>query len=510
MLLGKIEVFSHFFMVSQVQPRLLQVIRSFTRPLIKFDYEKDRFTGQFQKVGERVFMLRTADGYEYRYHRHQFEEFIAHLKANCITEKQAPITYHGEYIPKAMPLKMPASWAPYDYQEPLIDYIVAPGHTKVVTLQTGGGKTATALKAAELLGVRLGIVVLGRFVDKWVSDVKDNYSPGKNRIMVIRGYQQLKTVLHNAAIEPVDCDVIIITSTTLQQYIEHFKGSRFQDQEPWLVRPELLWQTLGIGFRILDEAHMGFHNNFLIDLATHIPKSLYLSATLEPDDPFIEEMYKIAYPMSIRMDGGVLKKYAYVTAISYKLQFWQKARYTGFGGSYNHTEYEKWLMKKDKPLKNYLDLIYTVVQKEYLKKREPGQKMLIFAATIELCKIIRDDLRKRSDIRGISVEKYTGEDDYEVIVSNDIVVTTLGSAGTALDIPGLLCCLMTTSISSRQANIQALGRIRELKKWPNSKAHFLYFFCENISKQVEYHNKKKEIFNGRVLEHREIEAGIVI
>lgn len=370
--------------------------------------------------------------------------------------------------------------------------------------------TSCGLKAAEIISNRLGIVVLGRYFDKWVTDVSAQYRLPKNRLLAIRGYKQLQQVLYSMAIEPLDADVIIITSTTMQDYITHYEGSRFKDQEPWLVPPDRLWQHLGVGFRIIDEAHQHFHLNFTMDLYTHIPKALYLSATLEPDDPFIDRMYKIAYPMATRVNGGEYIKYCHVTAIGYRLAFKDKVRYKGFGGAYSHTTYEEWLMKKAKPLQNYLDLIYSVVENEYLNKREPGQKMLIFAGTVELCKLIRDDLKFRPRMKGVSIEKYTSEDPYEVIQSTDVVTTTLGSAGTAIDVPGLLCCLMTTSISGTQANLQAMGRLRELRAYPNSLPHFLYLYCLDIGKQVEYHDKKKRIFNGKVLSHREIEAAKII
>lgn len=508
MLLCKIEVYSHFFKVYQVQARMMEVVRQFSRGLIQHKLEK--VNGRFQKKAERVYAASTFDRFEFRFNRNQFEEFLDFAAMSGIQKHHLEITYIPLYAPKTVDVSLAETWKPRENQVGIIDYIVSDGHIKVVTLQTGQGKTSCGLKAGEILGTRLGIVVLGRFFEKWISDVKGQYRLKNDDILAIRGYKQLKEILWCLATEPLEAKVVIITSTTIQDYIAHYEGSRFKDQEPWLVPPEKLWEKLGVGFRIIDEAHMHFHLNFCIDLYTHIPKGLYLSATLEPDDPFVDKMYRIAYPMATRVNGGAYIKYCDVTAIGYRLAFWQKARTKGYGGSYSHSAFEEWLMKKEKPLKNYLDLIHTVVDTEYLRKREPGQKMLIFAYTVDLCKLIRDDLKRRPDLKGVSIEKYTSEDPYSVIQGNDIVITTLGSAGTAIDIPGLLCCLMTTSISATQANLQALGRLREMHAWPNSKPHFLYLYCLELTKQVEYHEKKKRIFNGRVLSHREIEAPKVI
>lgn len=63
-----------------------------------------------------------------------------------------------------------------------------------------------------------------------------------------------------------------------------------------------------------------------------------------------------------------------------------------------------------------------------------------------------------------------------------------------MDIPGLRIAGMTTALSSMQANLQAFGRLRKLKDWPDVTPRFYYFTCEDIPKHVEYANKKKEVF----------------
>lgn len=159
-------------------------------------------------------------------------------------------------------------------------------------------------------------------------------------------------------------------------------------------------------------------------------------------------------------------------------------------------------------LRNYLDMIETCVWKYFtgLDDRKPGQRMLVFAATVEMCEKITKYLREK--YADLSINKYTSEDEYEVLLNSDITVSTLLSAGTAVDVPGLRVCLVTTAIGSTQANLQALGRLRELKDFPGVTPLFLYFTCTDIDAHMRYHERKLERFEGKVVCHKIVEMGL--
>ena len=239
-----------------------------------------------------------------------------------------------------------------------------------------------------------------------------------------------------------------------------------------------------------------------MDLYLHVPKSQALSATLDPDDSFLKQMYQLIFPLSARMSGGSYIKYIDVTAVMYHLEYWDKVKYQGAQG-YSHTVYEQWLRKKQKTLERYLKMLLSIVKKEYLEKKKPGQKMLIYAATVEMCQIIKDYLESQLD-DDLKINKYTAEDEFHILLTSDITVTTLGSAGTGVDVTGLIVCLMTTALSSGQRNIQVLGRLRELHDHPDQNPHFLYLTCRDIPKHMEYHEKKRQLFLGKVLTHRTV------
>jgi len=106
------------------------------------------------------------------------------------------------------------------------------------------------------------------------------------------------------------------------------------------------------------------------------------------------------------------------------------------------------------------------------------------------------------------VKRYVEDDPYDNLMKPDIRVSTLQSAGTAVDIPNLATTVMTTAVSSSQANIQGLGRLREMKD--GRVPEFVYFACVDIKKHMEYHEKKREMLKDRTLEYHIEHMGIKV
>lgn len=497
----RVDIYSHFFKVTEFSPQAERALMSLCRELIQKTVVK--IGKRYVEQNDRVFASRTKDKKDYRFNINTFDRFILRMGDFGISRDNIEHVFHGLYEPASVELSMAKGWAARDYQIPLIDFIVEPGPIKVLTLQTGQGKTATSLAACAKMGKRLMIVILARYFDKWISDVAENYGLNSDRVLTIQGFKQMREALKKAMTVGITEDVIVVTSRGLQDYITQYENTRFGLGPDWLVPPENIYEVMGVGVRLIDETHQHFHLNFKLDLFTNVPKCIYLSATLESSDRFINEMYSIAYPLSTRRSSNVYVKYIDVTAITYRVNDYTKIRCSQ-RGNYNHTAYEQWIMKRKDVLKNYLEMIYAIVDKEYLKKRKDSQRMLIFAATIELCEIIRDHLAKR--IPNLTVSKYNAEDQYSVLMESDITVSTLGSSGTAVDIKHLITVLMTTALSSKQSNLQALGRLRELRDYPDQTPHFLYLTCLDIPKHVTYQKDKiKDHFVGKVLTHRVVD-----
>jgi hypothetical protein len=134
--------------------------------------------------------------------------------------------------------------------------------------------------------------------------------------------------------------------------------------------------------------------------------------------------------------------------------------------------------------------------------------MLVFCGTVKFCTLVQKYLQKK--FPNLVIGRYVSGDKMSVFDDSDIVVSTVLSAGTAVDIKNLRVGLMTTAINSQQSNEQTLGRTRRLKGWPDVTPEFLYFVCTSIDKHVRYHDAKIEAFKSKVLYHGVEQAPISV
>lgn len=498
-----IELLSHSFVIRDVDSRFKPLINGYAKQFIKT--KKERMGRHMVTVPDRVYAWSNVSRTEYRFHRNQLEDFLAFSDRHGFP--RPIVTERPMYAPKSACVSLLESWKPRLNQVPIIDYALGDGHSKVVTLQTGQGKTSISLKVGERLANRVAVLALGRFFDKWKSDVIKQYRLAEGEYVAIRGTKQLYKLMQSKELGKKNLKVILITLGTMKNYIDEYADDSIKKPK-WFVPPDKLWELLGVGYRITDEVHMHFHLNYIIDLFTHVPKAIYLSATLETDDPLTNQMNRISFPMLNRMNGGAFIKISDVIAVHYGLEKRGSIACSGFGGSYSHSVFEGNLLKKAAEKRRYFEMVVSLIKEYHFPRWKPGQRLLIFAARVELCQELVEYIGDRFE--GVSVCKYTSEDPLEIIEQHDITVTTIGSAGTALDIEGLLTCIMTTSINSRQANEQALGRLRDLHI-EGTTPLFLYLVCDDIPKQVEYHNRKKaDVFANKTLSYRNVNYYIKI
>lgn len=366
--------------------------------------------------------------------------------------------------------------------------------------------TFLALYALRLLGKRTAIILKGGYIDKWIGDIEGAYGAEKGSLMVIRGIPQLRAALEMARLGAFKARVVVISHKTMQMYLQYYEQHGVDEFIP--VAPMDFYKHLGVGVRLIDEVHQEFHCNFRQDLYTHVPLTVSLSATLESDQKFYEDMYRILWPAGTWAPEMEYDKFIAVKALWYRIRDVSKFRWLNFMRQYSHTELEKSILKNPAALTAYCDMIIDITRLAFIEKMEKGQKMIIYVATVSLATILADQLAAIHP--NLLINRYVSEDEYDDLVGADIAVTTLQSAGTGVDIPNLRINLMTTALSSKQSNIQVLGRTRRLKDWPDVTPEFYFLSARDIDKHVQYAKQKKEKLDGKVLSFQELGTNYVI
>ncbi|UGO54273.1 hypothetical protein HAYMO_291 [Serratia phage vB_SmaM_Haymo] len=361
--------------------------------------------------------------------------------------------------------------------------------------------TMISLYVAAQMGVRFAVVTLGGYEDRWVPEMYRLLGFEPSEVRSCCGCTKLYKLLREVKETGIpDVKAIFLSTATLRDFFKNYKNGKVVGTGCEDIDPRDIWEVLGVGLRITDEAHKDFHANFIADLFSHVPRTIYLTATLFSNQDFMKRMYEILLPRKFRKEGGKLNVYVETVRVLYRLKDPSKVRFNGGQGSYSHTAYEAWIMKDAEREKNYIEAIYKYALNQWVLSKLDGHKLLIFAATIELCQKVRDLLQQR--LPDLIINSYTAGDDYQILLDSDIIVSTIGKSGTAVDIPDLTQAIMTVAIDSPNANVQALGRLRELKGDKKFPQIFHYFVCMDIQKQIDYAKSKERLFSNRVTKVR--------
>lgn len=379
-----------------------------------------------------------------------------------------------------------------------------PEHLYVTDGFTVTHNTALALKATQEIGTRTFLIIRPMYIDKWIGDVEAFFVTEPGDVMVIKGGASLKRLIELGQADELKAKFIICSNATLRMFLEEHEQYN-GEVSSYGVSPSELCAVLKVGLVIFDEVHQDFHFNYRMFSYINVKKTIALSATLDPDDRTLKRRYQTAFPMELRSPPVEYDKYIEVQALFYSMESMNKVRYKNFFGQYQHVMYEQSILKDSKRMENYRRMIARVLKFDYIRVAQPGMRCVIYFATVDMCTQMQEYLSKVFPDRVI--RRYVSEDDYHTnLMGAEIIVTTLQSAGTAVDIPNLAVNIMTVALNSKQSNIQGLGRLRRLKDFPDFTPKFVYLVCTSIDKHIKYHQEKLTKFEGKVLSHKELQT----
>lgn len=499
---------SHHFVVSDFSEVEKSIFNQFARKLIQFQSTRLR-TGDIVRTPYKVFADSTLNPLTFRFHIEQLDEFIAYIES-----------YGLRYDIVTQPMYEPAlvDFPPvherfqptgdYEYQVPIIEYICNDNYKKVITLQTGRGKTAVFIHAMSRIGQRTALVLKPKYFERWIETIDSRsgkellpLKAGRD-VLTVRGSEELLSLINLALANELTASVIVISSNTYADYLTNYRVDGANEKYGMLA-PDKLWELLKVGLVGVDEGHENFHANFKLDLYSHVPKIVTLSATLVPDDKFLQRMYEILYPSRLRMDGGAYIRYADMISVPYAIENLKQINTTRRGRTdYSHLAFEESLLstRNKKSLNNVYEMIKLDVEQYFLKLRLPDHKLLIFFDSRAMCAEMEKRFKK--DFPDLKIGKYTSDEDYSVLYELDIIIATTKSADTGVDIPRLQMVFCFVARGSTQSNMQMFGRLRQLKNQPR-RPEFLYYYCPQITAHCNYHSHRQEVFKNKTVQMSE-------
>ena len=501
---------SHHFVVKNPTRAIMPVVYRLSSAYTQFGMEFDDRTKRRHWRPLKTFAIYVDGGREFRFHIGQYDEFMRMLHDAHVDQSSYEIVEEPDFEADYIEIERTEGWDLYPEQKEAEAFVLEPGRdnaSSMIEIQMGSGKTKIACSAVSKIGKRFAVMVIGGYTDKWVADISSNLKIDKSEIAVIKGSDSLQRCTNYPGSGLTIPKAFVISINTMSKWYKLYAESQNHPQlEAYACMPYDFFEHLGIGAVIFDEVHQHLHAVYRAFCYMHVPKSISLSATLLSKDPTISKVQSMMFPHFKRFDKMELRRYVTCHACAYQISNFATTgiQTTEWGQqTYSHVAFERSLLsKKGRHLgEQYMKMISDLVQVAYIEPKVDGDKLAIFVSSKDMAEKLVEHLRGLYP--SLDIRTYLMENEYKDVIEPDIRVTTILSAGTAIDIPNLRVSIMTISIDSPVANLQTFGRLREMKhRTEDNDVHFYYLYCTTIPKHVEYHENKLKLLANRVVEQK--------
>lgn len=509
----RIEFYSHYFKV--IRPNEV-VRRSINSVAIRhlMTAERDYVDGKWVINKETIefFAFNPPDKSYIRFHINFYPVLLEQFNLDGISlsdfelvnkEMTPDQVYPVEFIRK------PNDDEDREYQDKINKNLHAPGSNKVINLQPGAGKTKITMNFAAEFGCRVQAVMSAKYLDQWAKEIEDYFETKRSDIVIVQGGESLRALMQMHLDGELEAKVILVSIETFSIYLKNVEQGLVTD-DYYPIHPDEYFTSLGIGLHVIDEGHQNPHRVCRLFCHMNVVKSITLSATLNTKNVFLNNVFKMMYPMEIRDTGGYKNVYIGAKCVSYRMKRPGRIRSSGYKGSYSHLTFEESILRaaNRSELNNYMEMLKYYVRTEYVETRNKDQKAIIFFSTKKMCTYARSYFEKAFPF--LKVVRYIGEDNRKVMDDADLIVSTVLSAGTAVDIKNLIVNYLTINIDSQISNEQTLGRTRPVKNEPDRTPIFMWFQCKDIDKHVKYTRNKKEFLKDKVKYIEDLDSPIQV
>lgn len=341
----------------------------------------------------------------------------------------------------------------------------------IVTHNTIIGMATTAKKSNKIM------VLLPGYIEKWKGDVLNTLDIEPSLVYTIQGEKSInKLINHYQEHKSLDYHVYIVSLPTLMSYINEYEETKKG------IAPEVFLDMLGCGSVLIDEAHERFYSIFMAMLYMNPELMIAMTATFTSSSEYVIKFQEVMFPKILRLNFVPIRKYINTVAIAYQLVSPGIAKFKN-GSMYSHDVYEnQTIIKYKSVLSNYVDMLEYYMGTEYLgEEYKKGDKLIIYVASIRLATMLSEYLAYK--YKQLDIRRYVGDDPYDNVIEPDVRVTTLGSAGAAIDMPGLKYVFNTVPTLSPIRNKQSHGRLREIE---DEEVKYIYFYCRDLDKHKSF------------------------
>ena len=227
-------------------------------------------------------------------------------------------------------------------------------------------------------------------------------------------------------------------------------------------------KVLGIGLKIIDEAHLEFRDTLLMDFIFNIHRNVYLTATdgrsSKDENTIFRHVFSntLFYKPSSLLTQEKPKKWVEYNVVEINTHANPrivKYRVEGYRGKMSPASYGKWVIQYDKK-QTHIKCVCEIIRMIY--ERDSSAKVLVFMPLIDLCidtayyltKHLNYDPKFQYNLNIQTINSKNSKSENEANKHADVIVTTIGSCGTGTDIPGVTgiisCSPFVSNLTARQ------------------------------------------------------------
>ena len=358
--------------------------------------------------------------------------------------------------------------------------------------------TLISLIALSKIGKKFGVLILPRYIGKWIDDITLDTDIRRDELLVVQGLSKLVEIMSNPMLlDKYKCYIISVSTVTMfiTHYLQH-------DVEKTLgFSPSDVARIFKIDSILNDEAHQNFYGILKFMMFCNHRLTLGLTATLLHNDKYITKMYDVGFPESHRISNIIpYDKYIIVFLVRYSFRNKKMIRFKNQFG-YDRYKFEKSILRYHQVKINYFKMITSLLNTMYIKRyrKDKKDKCIIYMGSVEMC--IEYNEYISNIYKDFKTSKYTEEESYDIIEKTDIIISTIPSAGAALDVSNLISVIMTVNTDSMSDNIQTLGRLRKLD---DIEVWYANIWSMDIKQHARYNANMRKLFIQRSKDIRSI------
>lgn len=355
-----------------------------------------------------------------------------------------------------------------------------------LNLDTGDGKTYCVIAALSFLKMKTMIICHSNRVKKqWINSMLKMTDIDKQFLCDIEGSSSIKKLMKQPTVSQ---KVFFINHSTIQSCAK---------KNGWGA-VTALFQKLGIGLKVFDEAHLRFENMVKTDLYTNTKKTFYLTASLGRSNfrerKLFDLVFKNIAKYGIQTRNEKRKHMIYIVVhYNSRPNLDVRASMKGRHGL-DRNRFTDYQISSD----IFFDVLTYILN--YFGDKEG--KMLILSnknnALGQMDKFIRDNFPDKTTGTYNSI---VSAEEREKAIYKDIILSTEGSLGTGADIPDHRFNIVTIPYSSPITTTQLTGRLRA---WEDKYSYHVELVDNGFPEVVSMFKKRVPVVKKRAFKMFEI------